>query len=93
MDDLLSQKRINPDFSTLIVLTGVWGRSSAKYGDFAYLLALLEAGHMSQNILLVATALNLQTRPMMGFDDDIIPQLLDLDPEEEQPVLSIMLSM
>ena len=78
-------------FSTLIVFTAVWKRSSAKYGDFTYTLALLEAGHMSENIVLTATALGLASRPMTGFNDDVIPTLLDLNEEDEQPVHSVVL--
>lgn len=77
--------------STLIVFTSVWQRSSAKYGDLTYVHALLEAGHMSQNILLVATALSLNARPYAGFDDSVIAQLLDLNELEEQSVHSITL--
>jgi SagB-type dehydrogenase family enzyme len=76
-------------FSSLIVFTAVWERSSAKYGDLSYQHSLLEAGHMSQNVLLVGNALNVQTRPMAGFDDDLLVSLLDLDPQEELPVHSI----
>jgi SagB-type dehydrogenase family enzyme len=83
-DDLL--------FSSLIVFTAVWERSSAKYGDLAYQHALLEAGHMSENMLLTATALELSARPMAGFDDDLLVPLLDLNAEQEQPVHSIVLS-
>lgn len=79
-------------FSALIVFTSVWKRSSAKYGDFTYTVALLEAGHMSENILLVATALGFETRPMAGFKDRIVPQLLDIDEEHEQVVHSITLA-
>jgi SagB-type dehydrogenase family enzyme len=85
----------NPDYlnpSMLIVFTSVWKRSSAKYGDLSYQHALLEAGHMSENILLLATALNLQTRPYAGFNDDEIIRLLDIDEELEQPVHSITVS-
>jgi SagB-type dehydrogenase family enzyme len=81
-----------PAFSSVLVLTAVWERSAVKYGDFAYLLALLEAGHMSQNVLLAASALGLRARPMMSFDDEKISTLLALDGEREQPVLSITLS-
>ncbi len=77
--------------SALIVFTSVWKRSSAKYGDFTYPLALLEAGHMSENILLISAALEFETRPMAGFDDDAVSRLLDLDGENEQPVHSITL--
>jgi len=87
----LSRKPENVLFSTLIVFTSVWKRSASKYGDFTYLLALLEAGHVSQNILLVAAALGLSVRPMGEFSDEKISKLLDLDDECEQPVHSITL--
>lgn len=77
--------------SLIIVFSAVWKRSSAKYGDFVYGLALLEAGHMSENVLLAATALNLDARPMAGFDDDMIAELLDFPLDEEQTVLAILL--
>jgi len=77
--------------STLIVFTSVWKRSSAKYGDLTYLHALLEAGHMSENILLVGSALGLEVRPYAGFDDTRVAELLDLDEAEEQVVHSITL--
>jgi len=64
----------------------VWKRSSPKYGDLAYQHALLEAGHMSENILLVGCALDLEVRPHAGFDDFTTCTTLDLDEEEEQAV-------
>ncbi|MDR3570911.1 MAG: SagB/ThcOx family dehydrogenase [Candidatus Pacebacteria bacterium] len=75
--------------STLIVFTSVWRRSAAKYGDLAYQHALLEAGHMSENILLVATALEINARPYAGFEDNLIAELLDLDETEEQSVHTV----
>jgi len=78
--------------SVLIVFTSVWHRSSAKYGDLSYLHALLEAGHMSENILLLSSALDLEARPYAGFNDEEIIRLLDLNEKEEQPVHSITLS-
>lgn len=79
-------------FSSLLVFTSVWQRSSAKYGDLTYSHALLEAGHMSENVLLVATALGIRARPMAGFRDDYISKLLDLNDELEQPVHTITLT-
>ncbi len=70
----------------LIVFTSVWHRSSAKYGDLAYIHALLEAGHMSQNILLASTALEMASRPLAGFKDEVLIRLLDLDEDLEQPL-------
>lgn len=78
-------------FSSLLVFTSVWARSSAKYGDLSYAHALLEAGHMSENMLLMGAALGLCLRPMAGFNDDLLVRLLDLDEEMEQPIHSITL--
>lgn len=77
--------------SGLIIFTSVWERSAVKYGDFAYVLGLLDAGHMSENMLLVGTALNLHMRPIEGYNDRALHELLDLDQEKEQVVLTIML--
>jgi hypothetical protein len=46
---------------------------------------------MSENILLVGTALDLSVRPYAGFDDPSVAQLLDLDEESEQVIHSIAL--
>lgn len=77
--------------SMVLVFTAVWERSSAKYGDLAYLHASIESGHMAQNLLLVSTALGIDARPIAGFDDDLVRKLLDLD-ESEQPLYAILLA-
>lgn len=95
-DDLdiksLARKPDDIFFSTMIIFTSVWSRSSAKYGDLSFQHALLEAGHMSQNILLTATALDLGSRPYAGFDDERLIELLDIDSITEQPVHTVLLS-
>jgi SagB-type dehydrogenase family enzyme len=81
-----------PTGSMLIVFTASWQRSSAKYGDLAYLHATIEVGHMAQNILLVATAHNILVRPIAGFRDAELTALLDLDPRYEQPLYAIVVA-
>lgn len=88
----LIRPSITPLSSTLIIFTSVWERSAKKYGDFSYSHALLEAGHMAQNILLVATAIDAQCRPVAGCEDSYVAELLDLDPEAEQFIYGILLS-
>jgi SagB-type dehydrogenase family enzyme len=75
--------------ASIIIFTSVWKRSSIKYGDFTYQLALLEAGHMSENVLLTATAINVGARPLAGFDDGLMAGLLDINEKLEQGVLAI----
>ncbi len=79
------------NYSALVVFTSIWNASSAKYGNFSYNLALLEAGHMAQNILLVATAIGLHTRPVCGFNDAPLEQLLNIEPDTEQVVYAVLL--
>lgn len=69
--------------AAVLILTAVFGRSKIKYGERAYRFALLEAGHVMQNICLSATALRLGVCPVGGFVDDELNDLLDVDGVEE----------
>ncbi|HEY5724051.1 MAG TPA: SagB/ThcOx family dehydrogenase [Allosphingosinicella sp.] len=69
--------------AAVLLITAMFGRSKLKYGERAYRFALLEAGHGMQNILLVATALDLGACPVGGFIDDRLNDLLDIDGVEE----------
>lgn len=66
-----------------IVLSAIWERTFVKYDDFGYRIALLEAGHLSQNIQLVSHALGLVYCPLVGFKTQLANELLDLDEEYE----------
>jgi SagB-type dehydrogenase family enzyme len=52
-----------------IVIAGALERSAGKYRDRAERYCWLEAGHVAQNILLQATALELAGVPVGGYDD------------------------
>ena len=80
-----------PSPPILIVFSAVWERGSAKYGDFNYYHALIECGHMAQNLLLVGTALGMAMRPHSGFTDEVVAEYLDIDQKREQVVYSLML--
>lgn len=46
--------------------------SFPKYGNLAYRLGLLEAGHMAQNLLLITTGMNKKALPVCGlFADEV----------------------
>ncbi|WP_048601943.1 SagB/ThcOx family dehydrogenase [Rubeoparvulum massiliense] len=63
----------------LILMTATFPRLSYKYGERGYRFALLEAGHMAQNLYLSATALDIGCMALGGFYDDGCNQLLDVD--------------
>lgn len=70
-----------------IVLVSVLQRLSAKYGDArSHRLALLDAGHAGQNLVLCATAAGLAACPYQAFNDDRLARLLNVDGVHEVPV-------
>jgi SagB-type dehydrogenase family enzyme len=73
------------------LLTGIIPRLTWKYGDRAYRYAHLEAGHVGQNLLLAATALNLDACPIVSFYDDAIHDLLDVDGVSEIALYSFFI--
>ncbi|MFD4656960.1 thiopeptide-type bacteriocin biosynthesis protein [Kitasatospora sp. NPDC058444] len=50
-----------------------------RYGLRALRLGLLEAGHLTQNLLLTSAAFGLGTTPLGGLQDDLAHELLGLD--------------
>lgn len=50
-----------------------------KYGARGYRLALLEAGHLAQNLFLVGEALSLSSVPLAGFYDERVHQFLEIE--------------
>lgn len=62
-----------------IVLSAHFQRSKVKYGERGYRFALLEAGHIAQNILLAAESAGLAALPVGGFMDDRVNAWFDHD--------------
>lgn len=75
----------------VIVITTSIDRLSSKYGDFGYRLALLEAGHLSQNLELVSESLHLKHCVMSGLMNEELDKILDLDETEEMSMVSIVI--
>lgn len=72
------------------VMTSVPQRATAKYGSRGYRMALLEAGHASQNLCLAAQGLGLGSLVYGAYYDDELAALLDIDGVTET-VVSVML--
>jgi SagB-type dehydrogenase family enzyme len=77
--------------AAVVFLTGVFWRTRFKYGLRGYRFALLEAGHVAQNVLLAATARGVPALPLGGFYDARVEELLDVDGVDESPVYAIAL--
>ena len=71
----------------ILVISCCFDRSYQKYSERSYRYSLLEAGHMSQNICLTSSALDLGCCPIGGYIDDKINAELELDINDEATLL------
>jgi SagB-type dehydrogenase family enzyme len=76
--------------ATLLV-TGMFWRSRFKYGLRGYRFALLEAGHLAQNVLLMCAGLGLAAAPLGGFYDRPVDELLGVDGVNESVLYAVCL--
>ncbi len=81
----LSQELMR-DASIVLALTVILERAEWKYGERAYRYALLEAGHIGQNIYLVATSLGLGACAVGAYSDSDYNRLIGVDGERESVV-------
>lgn len=75
----------------ILMLTVSFPRAFGKYAERGYRFALIEAGHIAQNVLLIAGALGLESVCMGGFFDDDANTLLGVDPTREAAVYGVLL--
>jgi SagB-type dehydrogenase family enzyme len=73
------------DAPAILAVTGVVSRTSSKYGSRADRYMVLEAGAVTENVYLQATALGLATVLVGSFDDRRVTAVLGL-PAGEQPL-------
>jgi SagB-type dehydrogenase family enzyme len=73
---------------TILVSLVVW-RTRFKYAARGYRFALLEAGHVAQNVLLTATALGLAALPLGGYFDGVADAFLGIDGVHESTIYTL----
>jgi SagB-type dehydrogenase family enzyme len=83
MEDGLAAALFQPEIvrgaAVVLFQTALFGRNVFKYRDRGYRFALIEAGHVAQNLNLVATALGLGVWNVGGYIDAEIDRLLGID--------------
>jgi SagB-type dehydrogenase family enzyme len=77
--------------AVVLLVAAIFGRTRFKYGLRGYRFALLEAGHVVQNVVLAATALELAAVPLGAFYDRRADELLGLDGVNESTLYAIAL--
>ncbi|MBA3005958.1 MAG: SagB/ThcOx family dehydrogenase [Proteobacteria bacterium] len=69
--------------AAVFLWTGVFRRAMSKYGDRGMRYVLLDAGHICQNVMIAAEAVDCGGCPIGAFYDSELNQLLQIDGEEE----------
>jgi SagB-type dehydrogenase family enzyme len=67
----------------VFIWTGILNRARWKYRERAVRYLCLDAGHICQNLMLAATALNLGVCPVGAFFDEEVERLVGVDEAEE----------
>ena len=67
----------------VLVLTSTWWRNAWKYRARAYRHAWWDSGCMAANLLAQAAALDLPAQVILGYADEPVNRLLDVDPQKE----------
>jgi SagB-type dehydrogenase family enzyme len=67
----------------VFIWTGILNRAQWKYRERAIRYLFLDAGHICQNLMLAATALELGVCPVGAFFDEEVEGVLQVDGEEE----------
>jgi SagB-type dehydrogenase family enzyme len=69
--------------AAVFIWTGVLNRAMWKYRERAIRYLFLDAGHICQNLMLAATALNLGVCPVGAFFDAEVERIVQVDGQEE----------
>lgn len=72
--------------SIIVIITMIPDRTTRKYGNKGLEFCLLEAGHLGQNIALYCEHLGIGCSSIGEFKKEKLIELLDINPDEEQPV-------
>ena len=77
--DALVQSDLAYNTTFLAFIVATFERSTQKYLARGYRFALIEAGHICQNLLLASVAQGLAAIPLGGYYDSALDGILDLD--------------
>lgn len=91
MYPLVQTQEMILDCAVALILTGIFFREKIKYGERGYRFVLLDCGHITQNIYLSATSLDIGCCTIGGFVDDEVSNLIGVDGINESPLYIALL--
>jgi SagB-type dehydrogenase family enzyme len=71
------------DAAAVLLLTAVFERTTAKYGNRGIRYVHIEVGHVAENVCLQVVALNLGAVVIGAFDDSQVKRIANLMPQQE----------
>lgn len=77
--------------SGILLMTAVFDRTIQKYGERGYRYALLEAGHIGQNVYLAAAALHMKCSALGGVNEEAVEALLDMEESRTESLVYALL--
>ena len=77
------------DTSLMLLFSFLEERTKPKYGNFAYKVGLIEAGHIGQNVYLNCAAMKLKCSALGGMDFEKMHRFFDLNQNREVLFYSI----
>ncbi len=77
--------------AVIYIISAVWDRNFIKYKDRGYRIVLMEAGHLAQNLALIAAALNIGCCNSVGFHNEKINEILDIENRDEDSLYMTIL--
>lgn len=72
--------------SVIFIFSAVLRRTLSKYGNRGMRYIFMDAGHIAENLLLAAEAMEFKACPVAAFFDDELNELLGLDGDEETAI-------
>ncbi|WP_193081245.1 SagB/ThcOx family dehydrogenase [Brevibacterium aurantiacum] len=76
LGEALLLPEVAQDASAFIIISATFWRSRFKYAQRALRFCLMESGHVAQNLVTVATSIDVQSRVFGGFMDNEINEIL-----------------
>ena len=77
--------------AVLLIITATFHRTTDKYKEKGMIYPYIEAGHLAQNVYLIAGSAGLGCCAIGGLHEKQIIQLLDINAREEYPIYYIAL--
>jgi len=77
--------------SIILILTAVYTRTTEKYGEKGLPFPFIEAGHIGQNVYLLAQSMKIGRCAIGQFNEKPLCELLDINIFEEYPIYYIAL--